>query len=136
MDQSQVNLIPLNATYLNSSIAFPDHAANVARERSLVLQAWNIPIFEVTNTLSDERFQNHPFVRFDPMVRSMTTIQIVVDDIYPVGLLCVFDKKPKRLRSDQINALSSLARITAVHIESRKKDKVYNLPWRFIVNNT
>jgi diguanylate cyclase len=67
-------------------------------------------LFQVSDTLLDQRFVNHPFVVGDPKIRFYAGVPLRMSNGQRVGTLCVIDLKPKKLTPLQQEVLSSLAR--------------------------
>ncbi len=63
----------------------------------------------VTDTRSDERFSELPWVRANPIVRSYVGVPIAVADAPPIGTLCVLDTKQRSYTDNQLAAFVSLA---------------------------
>ena len=78
-------------------------------------------IFEVENSLEDERFANNPFVLNDPNVRFYAGAPLITPDGNNLGALCVLDTKPKKLTNAQREALTILANEVVVNMELRRE---------------
>lgn len=77
-------------------------------------------IFEVQDTLTDERFSANPLVIGDPSIRFYAGAPLVLSDGAHVGTLCVIGREPGILNVLQREVLSNLARVAVVAMESRR----------------
>ncbi len=75
----------------------------------------------VENASEDERFNDNPLVQGDPKIRFYAGSPLQTPEGFRVGTLCAIDRKPRKLRPDQISALNTLASHTINLLELRKK---------------
>jgi PAS domain S-box-containing protein len=73
----------------------------------------------VPDALEDERFAHNPLVTGEPKIRFYAGMPIVTGDGNALGTLCVIDRKPRQLSSDQKYRLTALADSTAMLFEMR-----------------
>jgi signal transduction histidine kinase len=92
------------------------------RDLAFCSHAINHPLdpFIVEDMRADKRFADHPFVVGDPHVVFYTGIPLTNPEGYPLGTLCVLDKKPKKLTDGQIRSLQILAKQVIQLFELRK----------------
>lgn len=76
-------------------------------------------VFEVSNTLEDERFNDNPLVTGDPNVRFYAGAPLITKNGLPIGTLCVLDQKPNQLTDSQKRALELLAKQVVGQLELR-----------------
>ena len=67
-------------------------------------------IFEVPDALADERLATNPLVTGGPGMRFYAGVPLVNADGYALGTLCVIDRVPRQLTTDQKQALAALGR--------------------------
>jgi CheY-like chemotaxis protein len=103
--------VGLDAEETSRDIAFCAHAIH-QRE-----------IFEVEDTLQDQRFFNNPLVTSAPNIRFYAGTVLVSPDGYAIGTLCVIDDKPNKLTQKQRQALEVLGRSVISQMELRKNIK-------------
>jgi GAF domain-containing protein len=72
----------------------------------------------VENTLKDRRFSAHTLVQGMPFIRFYAAVRLVADG-HALGTLCVYDSRERRLRTEQIQVLQSLAQSTVDAIAAR-----------------
>jgi len=77
-------------------------------------------IFEVQDTLTDERFSTNPLVIGDPSIRFYAGAPLILSDGAHVGTLCVIGREPGILNVLQREVLSNLARVAVIAMESRR----------------
>lgn len=78
-------------------------------------------LFIVPNATRDARFRNNPMVKGPTHIRFYAGAPLITPDGYALGTLCVLDKKPRRLSSDQRRALRLLSRIVMTELERRRQ---------------
>jgi PAS domain S-box-containing protein len=76
-------------------------------------------LFEIPNTLEDDRFQDNPLVMEDSGLRFYAGITLITHDGYKLGTLCVIDMVPRQLTQEQRHTLKILAKQVVSEIESR-----------------
>jgi signal transduction histidine kinase len=76
-------------------------------------------LFEIPNTLNDERFVDNPLVTDGPKIRFYAGEPLVSSNGMPIGTLCVIDAEPKKLDEKQQLALKTLAKQVISQLELR-----------------
>ena len=99
--------VGLDASETPRDISFCGHA--IARHE----------LFEVPDTLADERFSDNPLVTGAPDIRFYAGTPLVTPEGFALGTLCVIDQVPRRLAKAQRDALESLGRQVVRQLEFR-----------------
>jgi len=77
-------------------------------------------LFLVPDATRDSRFKNNPLVTGSQKIRFYAGVPLVTPDGHALGTLCVLDKKPRKLRPEQQDALRVLARHVVSQLELRR----------------
>jgi signal transduction histidine kinase len=117
---SLVTLIDEDKQWFKAGIDLP--VSEISRDIALCSHAIIHPFdpFVVPDLRKDKRFSDHPFVTGEPHVVFYASIPLTNPDGYPLGTLCVFDKKPKTLSENQLRSLKILAKQVVQLLELRK----------------
>lgn len=101
--------IGLETTETSRDVAFCAHAI-VKSDEMLV----------VPDATVDDRFADNPLVLGDPGIRFYAGAPLVTESGHAIGALCVIDRKPRLLTTDQRLALSALARQVMAQMSLRQ----------------
>jgi diguanylate cyclase (GGDEF)-like protein len=72
----------------------------------------------VPDALEDERFQDNPMVTGTPNIRFYAGYPLNAPDGSKLGSLCIIDRKPRRVSSEDVNALATLGRLIESELRS------------------
>ena len=76
-------------------------------------------VLEVPDTLKDPRFVSHPIVEGAPGVRLYVSAPILSSSGLPLGTVCAMDLASRSITPQEIQAIESLGRQAAAHLELR-----------------
>jgi diguanylate cyclase (GGDEF)-like protein len=77
-------------------------------------------VLEVPDARRDPRFRDHPLVTGSSAVCFYAGAPICLGDGSRVGTVCVMDRKPRKLNSQQLGVLRDLAAAAAAQLEGRR----------------
>jgi two-component system, cell cycle sensor histidine kinase and response regulator CckA len=80
-------------------------------------------LFIVPDATKDDRFKHNPLVTAEPNVRFYAGAPLISPDGHALGALCVLDKVPRELRSEQKEALRLLAHHIMTQLDLRHHAK-------------
>lgn len=77
-------------------------------------------IFEVPDSLEDERFAYNPLVTGSPNIRFYAGAPLLTSDGFAFGTVCAIDREPRLLTDEQREALRTLSRLIIAELERRR----------------
>lgn len=113
---SLISLVDKDRQWFKSKIGL--EASETPREQAFCAHAiWQEKVLTVENALDDERFQNNPLVLGEPNIRFYAGAPLIMNNGHSLGTLCVIDQVPRKLTTDQYEALETLRNAVVSHIE-------------------
>ena len=80
----------------------------------------NDGLLVISDATKDPRFRDNPLVTGPQKIRYYAGAPLVSPDGHALGTLCVLDKKPRKLRSEHLEALRVLAHHVVSQLELRR----------------
>lgn len=97
----------------SKDISFCGHAINTPDE-----------IFVIEDATKDERFRDNPLVTGDPKIVFYAGVPVVSNEGFPLGTICVIDRKPRKLDERQYELLEGLSKQVIRLFELQKTIKL------------
>ena len=118
---SLITLLDADRNFLKShyGIPFNESPRNISFCGHAILD--KSPIFIVEDATKDERFYNNPLIK-DHNVKFYAGVPLINPEGFPLGTLCVYDVKPKKLTKQQQEAIIILAKQVVNLFELRLKN--------------
>ena len=114
-----ISLVDENRQWFKSRVGIS--VAETSRKVSFCAHAiQRHEVMEVPDALEDERFRDNPLVVGEPHIRFYTGAPLITAEGHGLGTLCVVDYRPRRLSSDQKEALQALQRQAVAQLELRR----------------
>lgn len=118
-----VTFIDKDTQHFKAKVGIED--SSNSRDLSFCAHAILIPhkTLVVEDARLDPRFADNPVVTGDMSVRFYCGVPLVTQDNFALGTMCVVDRKPRQLSTDQIEALEALERRIMNRLEVHKAYK-------------
>ena len=122
MPISLISLVDTNRQWFKAKVGLESQETN--RDFSFCAHAiLQEDLFEVPDTLQDDRFWDNPLVIDDPEIRFYAGMPLVTSNGSRLGTLCVIDRSPRHLTEKQRFGLKVLANNVIKIAELRVKNK-------------
>jgi len=116
-----VSLVAADRQWFKASMGL--EARETPRSSSFCAHALPDPdnLLVVADAAADDRFAGNPLVLEDPHIRFYAGAPLVTPENQVLGTLCVIDRVPRQLSTDQEETLRVLARQVVAQLELRRK---------------
>ena len=105
---AMINMLDDERDWLKSSVGVPSGQSSAESSFCNVFFTSTEDLVVIEDTTQDARFAAHPFVVGAPFVRFYAAARLTVAG-HTVGTLCVRDEKPRRISTEQILQMQTLA---------------------------
>ena len=124
---AMVSLIDRDEQLIKAASGFPCETNHTPRAESFCgYTILEDGVFEIFDTVDDERFCDNPAVTGELGIRFYAGAPLVNSEGYALGTLCVMDHKPRSLSDGQRAGLASLAAVTIQYMEARRSTTFAN----------
>lgn len=105
---AMINMLDDECDWLKSSVGLPERQTSADKSFCNVFFSSSDDLVVIEDATQDARFAEHPYVVGAPHVRFYAAVRLNVGG-HTVGTLCVRDAKPKRISTEQILQMQTLA---------------------------
>jgi PAS domain S-box-containing protein len=119
-----ITLISADRQWVKSSVGIDSEMGNMPRDEAFCNQTiLDDDILEVSDSLESETFKDFNIVKEAPHLRFYAGAPLIDPDGHRLGSLCVVDTVPRKLTTEQRDALRTLANEVMSHLVLRKQKR-------------
>jgi PAS domain S-box-containing protein len=119
-----ITLITADRQWVKSSVGIDSEMGNMPRDEAFCNQTiLDDEILEVSDSLESETFKDFNIVKEAPHLRFYAGAPLIDPDGHRLGSLCVVDTVPRKLTTEQRDALRTLANEVMSHLVLRKQKR-------------
>ena len=116
---SAITLIDRDRQWLKSAVGL--ETSETTREQAFCAHTiLSSDLLVVEDATKDARFQDNPLVTGNPNIRFYAGAPLITPDRFRLGSLCVIDREPRTLTTEERSALESLSRMVMTELELRR----------------
>lgn len=105
---AMINMLDDERDWLKSSVGLPNRQMSADKSFCNLFFSSSVDLVVIEDATQDARLATHPFVVGAPHVRFYAAVRLKVGG-HTVGTLCVRDQKPRRISTEQILQMQTLA---------------------------
>lgn len=110
-----------NQHWFKATYGFDDKEIYLENSISSKSQQTPEAIFEIYDIQADERFKNHPMLKFEDGARFCASVPLISHNGFAIGNLILIDRIPKKLNENQKDILKILSRQIIYLLNLRRK---------------
>lgn len=119
---SMISLVDRDRQWFKAEVGTSPRIGQTSRDLAFCAHAiLKRELTVVPDTMEDPRFSDNPLVTGEPGIRFYAAAPLRTSDGHALGTLCVIDRAPRNLTTDQQNALRALGHQVEAQLELRRR---------------